>query len=421
MSMSTRPTDGTSTDGLLDRQDERLAADTGAAGQLRAAWRRIRSGDIGSLPVIIGLILIAVVFQILNPLFLSSTNIVNLMLDSAAVGTIAVGVVLVLLLAQIDLSIGSVSGLSAAVLAVLYVQLGLPLWIALLAPMLIGAVIGLIYAGLFLRFGVPSFVSTLGGLLAVLGLQLLLLGNNGSINLPFDSFIVEFAQTMFLPAPLAYVLAAAIAGWYLLAAVHTRRTRRRGSLSAASMTGILVRTGTILVVLEAVVWYLNTSRGVAAMFVFFLAVIAVVAYALKRTRWGRAMYAIGGNVEAARRAGIHVNWVYVSAFAISSLLAAVGGLLAAGRLAAATLSSGTGDVNLTAIAAAVIGGTSLFGGRGHAQSALLGILVIEAIASGLNLLNLDSSIRFMVTGGVLVLAVVVDSLSRRSRAAHGTA
>ncbi|WP_344819866.1 sugar ABC transporter permease [Microbacterium soli] len=419
--MSTRPTDGTSTDGLLDRQDERLAADTGAAGQLRAAWRRIRSGDIGSLPVIIGLILIAVVFQILNPLFLSSTNIVNLMLDSAAVGTIAVGVVLVLLLAQIDLSIGSVSGLSAAVLAVLYVQLGLPLWIALLAPMLIGAVIGLIYAGLFLRFGVPSFVSTLGGLLAVLGLQLLLLGNNGSINLPFDSFIVEFAQTMFLPAPLAYVLAAAIAGWYLLAAVHTRRTRRRGSLSAASMTGILVRTGTILVVLEAVVWYLNTSRGVAAMFVFFLAVIAVVAYALKRTRWGRAMYAIGGNVEAARRAGIHVNWVYVSAFAISSLLAAVGGLLAAGRLAAATLSSGTGDVNLTAIAAAVIGGTSLFGGRGHAQSALLGILVIEAIASGLNLLNLDSSIRFMVTGGVLVLAVVVDSLSRRSRAAHGTA
>src|SRR5690606_14302715 len=121
--------------------------------------------------------------------------------------------------------------------------------------------------------------------------------------------------------------------------------RRRGSLSAASMTGILVRTGTILVVLEAVVWYLNTSRGVAAMFVFFLAVIAVVAYALKRTRWGRAMYAIGGNVEAARRAGIHVNWVYVSAFAISSLLAAVGGLLAAGRLAAATLSSGTGDVN----------------------------------------------------------------------------
>jgi simple sugar transport system permease protein/D-xylose transport system permease protein len=406
----------------LDRQDERLtAAGTGLAGRLHSGWLRIRSGDIGSLPVIIGLILIAIVFQILNPLFLSSTNLVNLMLDSAAVGTIAVGVVLILLLAQIDLSIGSVSGLSAAVLAVLYVQLGLPLWLALLAPMLVGALIGLLYAGLFLKFGVPSFVSTLGGLLAVLGLQLFLLGNNGSINLPFDSFIVEFAQTMFLPAPVAYALVAAISVGYLATSWWSRRMRVRENLSAPSTTELVVRAAVLLVVLEGVVWYLNTSRGLATMFVFFVAIIAVTAYALKRTRWGRAMYAIGGNVEAARRAGIHVNWVYVSAFAISSVLAAVGGLLAAGRLAAATLSSGTGDVNLEAIAAAVIGGTSLFGGRGHAQSALLGILVIEAIASGLNLLNLDSSIRFMVTGAVLVLAVVVDSLSRWSRAAHGTA
>lgn len=405
----------------LDRQDERLTADAGFAGELHAAWRRIRSGDIGSLPVVIGLVIIAAVFQVLNPLFLSSINLVNLMLDSAAVGTIAVGVVLVLLLAQIDLSIGSVSGFAAAILAITFVQMGWPLWLGLILPLAAGAVIGLIYAVLFLRFGVPSFVSTLGGLLAVLGFQLFLLGTNGSVNIPFNSFIVRFAQSMFLAPVASYILVLLVAAGYVAVSLSAARHRRRGNLSAPSPTGIWVRGIVILIVLEAVCWYLNLSRGVAVMFVFFLAIIAATAYGLRRTRWGRAIYAIGGNVEAARRAGIRVNRIYLSAFILSSMLAAAGGLMAAGRLAAATLSSGTGDVNLDAIAAAVIGGTSLFGGRGSAHSALLGILVIEAIASGLNLLNLDSSIRFMITGGVLVLAVVVDSLSRRSRAAHGTA
>ncbi|TAM70837.1 MAG: sugar ABC transporter permease [Microbacteriaceae bacterium] len=390
-------------------------------GEARLLWSRIRNGDIGSLPVIVGLVIIAAVFQTLNPLFLSSINLVNLMLDSAAIGTIAVGVVLVLLLAQIDLSIGSMSGFAAAILAVTFVHLHWPLALALTVPIIAGAILGLIYGLLFLHFGVPSFVSTLGGLLAVLGFQLYLLGTNGSINLPFDSFIVEFAQTMFLPAVISYVLVVIIAVLYVALALVSSRKRARGNLWAPSSAGIYIRGVVILIVLAAIVWYLNLSRGVAVMFVFFIAIIAVTAYALKRTRWGRAMYAIGGNVEAARRAGIRVNLVYLSAFILSSALAAIGGLLAAGRLASATLSSGTGEVNLDAIAAAVIGGTSLFGGRGSAQSALLGILVIEAIASGLNLLNLDSSIRFMITGGVLVVAVIVDSLSRRSRAAHGTA
>jgi len=405
----------------LDRHDERLQSATGFIDELRMTGRRIRRGDIGSLPVVIGLVIIAAVFQTLNPLFLSSINLVNLMLDSAAVGTIAVGVVLVLLLAQIDLSIGSVSGFAAAILAVTFVQLGWPLWVALTLPLAMGAAVGAIYALLFLRFGVPSFVSTLGGLLAILGFQLFILGTNGSINLPFDSFIVRFAQKMFLAPVTSYVLVVVVAVVYVGFALTSAAKRRRNGLSASSVPGIWVRGILLLVGLEAAVWYLNQSRGVAVMFLFFLGVIGVVAWALRRTRWGRAMFAIGGNVEAARRAGIRVGRIYLTAFILSSVLAAAGGLMAAGRLSAATLSSGTGDVNLDAIAAAVIGGTSLFGGRGSAQSALLGILVIEAIASGLNLLNLDSSIRFMITGGVLVLAVVVDSLSRRSRAAHGTA
>jgi simple sugar transport system permease protein/D-xylose transport system permease protein len=170
-----------------------------------------------------------------------------------------------------------------------------------------------------------------------------------------------------------------------------------------------------------VAWYLNQSRGVGWMFVFFVVLTVVLDYLLTRTAWGRSVFAVGGNAEAARRVGINVRAVYTSAFVLCSSLAAVGGILAASRLASANQSSGTGDVNLNAIAAAVIGGTSLFGGRGSAWSALLGVVVIQSISSGLTLLNLDSSFRFMITGLVLALAVAVDALARRSRASHGQA
>jgi simple sugar transport system permease protein/D-xylose transport system permease protein len=169
------------------------------------------------------------------------------------------------------------------------------------------------------------------------------------------------------------------------------------------------------------VWYLNQARGVGWLFVGFVVLVLVLHYVLTRTAWGRSVFAIGGNVEAARRAGINVKRMYTSVFMLCSSLAALGGLIAAARLAAANQASGAGDVNLNAIAAAVIGGTSLFGGRGSAFSALLGVLVIQSISSGLTLLDLDSSFRFMVTGLVLALAVALDSVARRSRAAHGRA
>uniref|UniRef100_UPI003F94DFA8 ABC transporter permease subunit n=1 Tax=Actinomadura fibrosa TaxID=111802 RepID=UPI003F94DFA8 len=177
----------------------------------------------------------------------------------------------------------------------------------------------------------------------------------------------------------------------------------------------------LLAGLGTAVWYLNRDRGVGWMFVLFLGLVLAVHYVLARTKYGRSVYAVGGNVEAARRAGINVKAVYASAFVVCTTLAAVGGILAAARLAAANQSSGGGDVNLNAIAAAVIGGTSLFGGRGNAFAALLGIVVIQSISSGLTLLNLDSSYRFMVTGAVLLLAVALDSVARRSRASHGRA
>ncbi|QYH34625.1 sugar ABC transporter permease [Salinibacterium sp. M195] len=396
-----------------------LAPATGIAETLAAFRARVSGGDLGAIPVVVGLAIIWTVFQILNPTFLSSANLVNLAMQSAALGTIALGVVLVLLLAQIDLSVGSLSGLAAAILAVTFTQLNWPLPLAILAALAAGAIFGGFYGFLLTRFGVPSFVITLAGLLGVLGLQLWVLGRLGSINLPYDSWIVQFAQLMFLPAWLSYVLAALATLVYVGSRLSLANRRLRAGLLPESRTGILLRGSLLIVALVFSAWYLNLDRGIGLMFLLFVVLVIVVDIVLKRTRWGRSIYAIGGNVEAARRAGIRVDRVYISVFMISAVLAMLGGVLAASRLGAASQSSGGGDTNLTAIAAAVIGGASLFGGRGSAWSALLGIIVIQSISSGLTLLNLDSSVRYMVTGAVLLLAVIIDSLSRRSRALHG--
>lgn len=387
----------------------------------RAFGARVRGGDLGPIPVIAGLIVIWGVFQALNPVFLSPTNLVNLTMQCAAIGTIALGIVLVLLVGEIDLSVGSVSGLAAAVVAVAFVQAGWPLVFALLSALGAGAAVGLLYGVLYTRFGLPSFVITLAGLLGVLGAQLWVLGETGSINLPFDSWLVQFAQHTFLPPWLSYSLAIISTLAYAYSLRRRARRRAAAALDSQGRAETAVRVGILAVLLLGATWYLNLGRGVGGMFVLFLALVVVMHLALSRTRWGRAVYAVGGSVEAARRAGIRVERIYVSVFVLCTTLAAVGGVLAAARLAAANQSSGTGDINLNAIAAAVIGGVSLFGGRGTAFAALLGVIVIQSISSGLTLLNLDSSVRFVVTGVVLVLAVIVDSLSRRARVTLGRA
>lgn len=402
-----------------DLQDERLGQPEGIRDALRALVGRVRDGDLGMLPVVAGIVVIWSVFQLLNPAFLSSTNLVNLSFDMVPVGMLALGIVCVLLVGQIDLSVGSVSGLSAAITAVIMVRQEQPVVLAMLAAVVAGCAIGWVYAQVFNRFGVPSFVVTLAGLLAFLGAQLWILRGQNAINLPFDSTLVRFAQTWFVPAWLAYAFALAAAAGFFLSAWARARSRRRASLSASSTQWMLLRAGALLTGLLFVVYYLNLTRGVAWMFVFFVVVVLVMNYVLTRTKLGRSIYAVGGNAEAARRAGINVRAVYTSAFVMCSGLAAVGGILAASRLAAANQSTGGGDVNLNAIAAAVIGGTSLFGGRGSAFAALLGIAVIQSISSGLTLLNLDSSYRFMITGAVLLVAVALDSVARRSRQAHG--
>jgi simple sugar transport system permease protein/D-xylose transport system permease protein len=404
-----------------DLQDERLAHQAGVRGALGSLGNRIRGGDLGVLPVVAGLIIIAVVFNSLNSIFLSSANLTNLLVECAPVGVIALGIVCVLLVAEIDLSVGSVSGLSSALTAVLFVDKGLPAGVAILLAVLAGCAIGFLYAQMFNRIGVPSFVITLAGLLAFQGLQLYLLGSKGAINLPFDSELVKFAQLQYVPDWLSYVFVLLAALGLFATGFARAQERRRASLSAQSITALAMRSAALLVGLGLFVSYLNRTRGVGWMFVFFLALVLAMHYVLTRTGFGRSMFAVGGNPEAARRAGIDVKRVYTSVFVLCSGLAAVGGVLAVSRLAAANQSSGGGDVNLNAIAAAVIGGTSLFGGRGSAFAALLGILVIQSISNGLTLLSLDSSYRFMITGGVLLLAVSLDALARRSRASSGRA
>ncbi|MFD7158667.1 sugar ABC transporter permease [Kribbella sp. NPDC059898] len=404
-----------------DLQDERLIASHGISGAVSAFTARLRSGDLGSVPVVIGLIIIWAVFQIANSSFLSSRNLVNLTLQTTSVGVIALGIVLVLLLGEIDLSVGSVSGFAAAVVGVTFVNKGWPLVISLLIGIVLGVLVGLFYGLLYTRFGVPSFVITLAGLLGFLGLQLLVLGKDGTINLPYDSALVGFATRSFLSPAVAYGLVVVVVAVCTLTRLRSRKARLAAGLSAAPTSFIAVQAAGLAVVLLVPVAILNGDRGVSSMFLLFLALVVVADFAVRRTRWGRSVFAVGGNVEAARRAGINVRAIYLSVFAACSTFAALGGILAAARLVAVGQASGGTDTNLNAIAAAVIGGTSLFGGRGSAYSALLGALVIMSISNGLALLSLDSNVRYIVTAGVLLIAVTIDSLSRRSRQAHGRA
>ena len=316
----------------LDRSDERLADDSSPRAILDGFVRRIRSGDLGMMPVITGLIIIWIVFYTQNPRFLSSRNLVELSLDSATIGMISIGVVLILLLGEIDLSIGSVSGVGGSILAVLLVYQGWPLAAAILTAVATGLAIGVFYGLLFTRFGVPSFVMTLAGLLAFLGLQLTVLGSRGTVNLPVNSWLIDFASFKFLPPVVSYILAALAGAAYLVSRAVTIRRRTAANLSAASIRSVAVRAVLIAAAIAAGAYYLNLDRGIGWMPLLWVLTIVVTDMVLRRTTWGRHVFAVGGNEEAARRAGIAVNRVYISVFALCSFFAALGGVLAAARL-----------------------------------------------------------------------------------------
>ncbi len=379
---------------------------------VEGAKDRVRRGKLGATPVAVGLVIIAIIFNSLNDRFLSAENLTNLALQMAATGTIALGIVMVLLLGEIDLAAGSVSGLCAVVMTILYVKQHWSPVLAVLAALGVAAIIGVVHGLMFTKLGMPTFVVTLAGLIGWLGLMLYLLGRGGTINLPFDHGIATLSGT-WLPAWLGWVVVLGIAGTHLLATLLTRARRSAAGLSVLGMGWVAVRSGALLVLLGVAVAVLNSDRGVPVTLVIFGGLVVLLDLVLRRTVFGRWMYAVGGNAEAARRAGINVTGVRIMAMVLAAVLAAAGGILAASRLAAVNQSSGGSDILLMAIAAAVIGGTSLFGGRGTAYAALLGILVIQSIRNGMDLLSVDSSVRLMVTGGVLAVAVAIDSLARK--------
>ncbi|MQA93950.1 MAG: sugar ABC transporter permease [Streptosporangiales bacterium] len=389
----------------------------GVARSLPKYTGRLRGGELGALPVVVGLVLIGIVFQSLNENFLTPQNLTNLALQSAAIGTISVGIVLVLLLGEIDLSVGWVSGLTGAVLAVLNVQQGWPAPLAIGAAIVGGAVIGCLQGVIFAKVGVPAFVVTLAGFIGWQGLQLRILGETGTINFSFTSFVAELSLKK-LPPALGWVLVAAIVLVYLGASLAGRRRRAAAGLPESGVLGPAIRAAALAAALVAVVSVFNAvefNPGIPVIVLIFVAFVVVFDLVLRKTRYGRMIFAVGGNAEAARRAGINVVMVRISVFTLAGTMAAAGGVLFASRLFAVNQNSGGSDTLLMAIAAVVIGGTSLFGGRGSAYSALLGTLVIGAITSGMLLLSVGSDVRFMVTAAVLLTAVVIDSLSHRGR------
>jgi D-xylose transport system permease protein len=401
-------------------RDPRLQVDPeGLMGLWTRFTRRVRQGELGSLPVIIGLIVIWVYFSLSEENFLTSGNLTNLMLQITALGIIATGVVLVLLLGEIDLSVGIVSGLAAAIMAVLSVKHDWPGWAAILVAVLVGTAIGL-FQGSFVAFlQVPSFVVTLAGLLGFQGLLLYVLGDTGTINIT-DPEILDLANT-FYSDYVGWIIAIVLLVPYVLLSLWGYRRRVAAGLEAGPFLLLAIRMAVVIIGVLVAVAVLNDDRGVPLATLIFIGIVLVVDFILRRTAWGRHVYAVGGNAEAARRAGISLTRVRLIVFASASTLAAVGGVLAASRLFAVNQGSGGGDVLLNAIAAAVIGGTSLFGGRGTAWSALLGALVIGSISNGMDLKALDSDVKFMVTGAVLLLAVTVDATARRGRRLAGRA
>lgn len=397
-------------------------SDQTLSGYLRQWWQRVRGGELGSLPIIVALVLIAIVFGVLDDAFLTERNFTNLLLQMAAYAILAIGVVFVLLIGEIDLSIAYVSAVGGVVMTLLIRtdNPGWPWWLAILAAVVVTTVIGLLQAIVITKAGVPSFVVTLAGLLIWSGVVLILMTQvttTGTIRIS-DERIVGLANN-FLSDAGGYILAALVVGGFAASQALNARSRRAGGLESKPTSIIALQVAGLAVVTFAAVYYANLDRGVPTATVILGVFLVFWSFVAARTPFGRHVYAVGGNPEASRRAGINVDRIRIFVFMINGFMAGVGGVMLASRLRSVATSSGGGDLLLSVIAAAVIGGTSLFGGTGRVVAALLGATVIVSINSGMNLLGLPQGTRFVITGLVLLAAVLVDSLSKRRRTARG--
>ncbi|MET7780207.1 sugar ABC transporter permease [Streptomyces mirabilis] len=398
-----------------------LVREQGLAGYASEFKRKMKAGDLGSIPVVLGLVIIWIIFQSLNSNFLTAGNLSDISVAMVGTGMIAVGIVFVLLLGEIDLSVGSVSGVAGAAFAVLNVTHGMNEYLAFVLAILTGTVAGAIHGFVFARIGVPAFAVTLAGLLFWNGFMLRILGDNGTINLDSNGLVAKLTSYYFTDVAAAYVLAIGVTAVFFLSSFYGNKRREAAGVPSRPLSETILRTVLLAIVAFAVAITYNQYKGLPLAVVIFIAVLLVTDFVLRRTAYGRKIFALGGSVEASRRAGINVEMVRISVFAISGTFAAIGGLFIASKIASANQGAGAGDLLMNAIAAAVIGGTSLFGGRGRTWNALLGVLVIVSIQYGLALQGIASPIQYMITGGVLLATVVIDAVTRKTQKTAGRA
>jgi D-xylose transport system permease protein len=401
--------------------DEQHESET-LAGYVRLWWQGVRAGELGTLPIIVGIGIILVTFALLQENFFTERNFTNLLLQMAAVATMAIGIVFVLLIGEIDLSVAFVSAVGAVVMTLLLRpgDPGWPWWAAIAFALLCTTAIGFLHAIVITKAGVPSFVVTLAGFLIWSGVILILTtqySTAGTIRIQNET-VIGIAND-FLSALWGWILGALVIVAFAAFQLRASITRRAGGLAAKPISLIALQTLGLAAATFGAVWYLNQDRGVPKVILILGLLLAFWSFVAARTRFGRHVYAVGGNAEAARRAGINVDRVRIAVFMISGFMAGVGGIMLASRLRSVATNTGGGNLLLLVIAAAVIGGTSLFGGTGRVIAALLGALVIASIQNGMDLMGLASGTKFVITGLVLLGAVLVDAVSKRRRAARG--
>ncbi len=396
-----------------------IAPQKGLGGFFSDSGRRITQGELGTLPVVVALIGVWTYFWFENHRFISASNLTNLMLQLAPGGTIAIGVVLVLLIGEIDLAITSTGAFAAAAMVVLNLRHGWPAALAIIAGLVTGAIVGLIQGLFVTRVRVPAFILTLAGQLILIGLLLRVLGPTGSIYVT-NQTIINLGQT-FYSNLVSWIIAIVMGVAYSVFVLRDRARRRAAGLVMPPLRNLVFRFIVVLGGLFVATLTFTLDRGLPLMVLIFICFVIIIDLVLRRTPWGRHVFATGGNIEAARRAGIGVQQVRLSIFILSSTLAAAGAILLVAYTTSINTGSGQGTALLYAVGAAVIGGTSLFGGRGSAWSAFLGSLVIYSVDNGMALLSKPSDVRYIVTGSVLIAAVTIDALARRGRASAGRA
>ncbi len=410
--------------------DADAAADTSSDESFRDAalsyLQRVRGGDMGSLPAVLGLVVLFIVFGLANERFLSALNLANLVTQAGSICVLAMGLVFVLLLGDIDLSAGVAGGVSACAMALVITDEGWPWWAAVLAGVVCGALIGLSIGLLRAKLGIPSFVVTLAFFLGLQGVTLKLIGEGGSVRV--NDPVIRGITIDNLPVTVGWTCALLVVVGYAGMELYRHRSKVAAGLHHAPLGVVAARIVVVTAVTLGVTFLLSVNRSVNPNvqirgIPYVLPMVGVLliglTFVLTRTPYGRHIYAVGGNAEAARRAGINVDRIRISVFVVCSALAALSGIIAASYGGKVSASSGAGNVLLYAVGAAVIGGTSLFGGKGRALDAVIGGVVVATIANGLGLLNQSSYINFLVTGGVLLLAASVDAISRRRRSATG--